>query len=277
MKFLFLCLCCVRTLYTAVLIVLPSFLLSEGTVRAQQSTAPTLVIATTEYPPYTSEHYYEQGFMNHVIRLVMERQGYHVEFVYLPWARAMREGKVGNYDALSYGYYKAEREEAFYVSDNISNERLVFFTRKSLGLSNWKNLDELAPLKMGVTRGYSYNLKVWDYIEANSMASFVVNSDVQNLRLLVRERIDLFPIEAAVGWYLLNTHFSPEEVAQIETLPNSVMDTSTHLMFPKAAVNSKAHFEAFNRGLAELKSGNEFAKMYQDLVEGKYLTPRQQR
>lgn len=87
-----------------------------------------ITIATLEYHPWTGKNLKFNGFVNHVITESFQRKGYSTKFTYLPWKRAVIETKNGKYSALSYVYLDKDREKEFYLSEPISQEKIVFFS-----------------------------------------------------------------------------------------------------------------------------------------------------
>ena len=110
----------------AAVLVISGFL--GGSLIADSVAAKEIIaISTLEYPPWTGKNLKFNGFVNHVITEAFQRQGYSVKFTYLPWKRAVIEAKNGEYSALSYVYFSVDREQEFYLSDPISEEKIVFF------------------------------------------------------------------------------------------------------------------------------------------------------
>ena len=72
--------------------------------------ANTILIASGEFAPYTSETLMNQGFANHVITEAFKQEGYVAEFDYLPWKRTYLMTKKGKFPAASY-YNEAQKHE----------------------------------------------------------------------------------------------------------------------------------------------------------------------
>jgi polar amino acid transport system substrate-binding protein len=98
-------------------------------------------VSTLEYYPWTGKDLKNNGFVNHVITEAFKRKGYTVRYKYLPWKRAVLETKNGKFAALSYVYFSKDREKEFYLSDPISEEKIVIFHLKSNQIKAWKHLE----------------------------------------------------------------------------------------------------------------------------------------
>ncbi|MCV2884848.1 transporter substrate-binding domain-containing protein [Aestuariibacter sp. AA17] len=224
-----------------------------------------VVIATMEFPPQTSMGILQKGFVNRVIEAAFEQAGIEVRFVFLPWARALEDTKNGKYHALSYGYFSVERLEHFLYSDKMTTDHLSLFARKDKAPNGWASLSELKHLRLGLTRGYVYNNDIKDLAENLANNVSIVNTDTQNLHMLVRNRVDIFPIEELAGLYLLQHSLAPEEAAKIKVLDPPVSEVSTYLLFPKAQEKQSQYLlNKFNEGLVEVKK-LEMIKTYREL------------
>ena len=152
-----------------------------------------ITIATLEYAPWTGKNLKSNGFVNHVITEAFRREGYTVKYTYLPWKRGVTETKRGEYSALSYVYWSKDREKEFYLSDPISEEKIVFFHLKSNPIKDWKTLIDLNDYKFGATRGYTYTKNFWNLAKTRRLMVDLTNSDIQNFKKLLSGRIDIFP------------------------------------------------------------------------------------
>lgn len=258
--------------YKALLLLL--IIASAGFAAEDGSSEPQVnnkvVIATGEHPPYTSASLPYQGFINHLVLLAFKEVGIQAEFVFMPWARAMKASAEGRYDAMSYAYYAAYREAEFLYSDNINDERLVLFTRKDLRIREAASLADLHSYRLGLTRGYTYNQAIQNFAKAEGVDVSVVSTDLQNLHMLLIGRIDIFPIDEMVGWFTLEQNFSRHEISNITTLNKTLQHISTHLAFSHKRPSSKALRQAFNQGLKILTQKGIVAAKKQDLRQGKY-------
>ena len=161
-------------------------------------------IATQEYSPWAGKNLKFNGFVNHVITEAFRRKGYSVKFTYLPFKRGVIETKNGDYSALSYIYFSKDREKEFYLSDPISEEKIVLFHLNSNPIKDWKTLDDLKNYKFGATRGYTYTREFWKAVESKRLKVDIADSDKQNFKKLFVGRIDIFPSGLVNGYRILS-------------------------------------------------------------------------
>ena len=121
--------------YTFLIVLAAAFVITglfgNGLIDYCASAEEIIPVATLEYQPWTGKNLKFNGFVNHVIAEAFKGRGYAVRFTYLPSKRGITETKNGNYPALSYVYFSKDREKEFYLSDPISEEKIVFFHLKS--------------------------------------------------------------------------------------------------------------------------------------------------
>ena len=234
------------------------------------SAAEIITIATLEYAPWTGKNLKSNGFVNHVITEAFQRKGYTVRYTYLPWQRGITETKDGKYAALSYVYWSKDREKEFYLSDTISEEKIVFFHLKSNPIKDWETLDDLKNYKFGATRGYTYTKEFWDAAKSKRLMVDVTNSDLQNFKKLLAGRIDIFPSGLVNGYSILQKEFEESTSNLLSFHPKPLSKTTGHLAFTRSRKNSENLLRIFNQGLAELKKEGLYNKFMDDLLAGKY-------
>lgn len=100
------------------------------------------------------------GLHIEMINVVAKKLNIQVEFISLPWTRAVHEFSEGKYDAISYFGYTEERAKfAYFHTNNIlSNTHWVFLSLKERQdeFHFEKDLTGLENLIIGVQNGYSH-------------------------------------------------------------------------------------------------------------------------
>ena len=228
-------------------------------------------VATSEYAPYTSEFAPQGGFINHIITAAFAEVGIEVEYEYMPWARALQKSIDGDYHGASYGYFSKLREKDFLHSDLLGVEYIFLFGLKGNVPEHWEELSELQEYRIGVTRGYGYNRQFWKFAESGRHKVSVVNTDMQNMRMLLIQRIDLFPMEELTAWHLLKKHFAREEVNSIQMLTPSLQTINTHFIIPRNLPDAETLMDKFNHGLGIIKNNGALAGFRDKLNEGYYV------
>ena len=223
----------------------------------------TLVLATTEWPPYIGQDLPEQGYVHVLTTRAFAVSGYRVEIKSYPWARALALARQGKVAGLVPEYYDAGRKAEFAYSDAFPGGPVGFYVRRDGGISlpasmatrPAEALATLKHLRFGVVRGY-LNAPVFD--SAPDLKRDEAKDDLTNLRKLYHRRVDAIVIDRHVAEYLLRTAV-PEFAPALVFLEPPLARHSLHVAFSRTAPGYEAQLEAFNRGLARLQSSGELA------------------
>ena len=237
---------------------------------ASESVDETVVIASGEQPPQTSAHLPHYGYLNHLVYSAFDAVGIKADFVFLPWARAYKETIDGDFVASSYWYNDPAHQNELIASDTLVLEQTVLFRTKSpVEMNNFTDVKR-ARLRLGLTRGYTYNQDIWQYARDNPALATIVGTEVQNFKMLLLGRIDVFPAEEVSGWYILKNNFSQAQVETLETLKTSLSKQQVTLMFSKRHKAAKRLLQQFNKGVTIIKQNGRWAKLKQDYLLGEY-------
>lgn len=213
--------------------------------------AEVISLTSTNWEPYNGELLPNFGFTSEIISKAFERVGYKVRFTFLPWKRAYEETRKGKYDGLFAAYYSKERAEIFAPSDPYISGTLALCTRKESEIK-YKTLRDLSPYIIGVVRGY---VNTPEFDKADYLKKEVSNSDIMNLKKLLRGRIDLIVIDKYIALYNLKNSPSIEgDVNSIRFLSPPLDEKPLYIMFSKSVPNFETKVKSFNRGLNEIKT-----------------------
>lgn len=227
-------------------------------------------ISTSEWPPYVSKTAPNYGYISHIVSEAFAKVNVEVEFVFSPWARAYDDTKDGEFSASSYWYKDPKHAEHFYFSEPLNKEKVTFFRLKSNKPITWQSVNDFDDYTIGLTRSYTYTKELWQYADKNQERISIVNTDEQNLKMLLLGRIDITPVQEDVGWHYLQSMFAKGQVNRVETLQPPLSIKTGHLLFPKAKDGSKELVEIFNRGLKILEASGRLATLQEELILGKY-------
>lgn len=216
-------------------------------------------ITNGEWPPYLSENLPHYGIASRIITEAFSSEEIDVEYGFFPWARSLKFAEVGEWDGSAVWLSTAEREKLFYLSDDVFKSTWVFFHKKDLNF-DWKNYTDLKPYVIGGTLEYKYSE---EFVQAEKDGLIVVNrvpNDEQNFKLLVADRVQLFPNDLIVGYNMLKNKFQKEENQLITHHNRPLRVDPMHLLLNRVNPKNKIMMEKFNRGLAKLKQSGQLEK-----------------
>jgi len=181
--------------------------------------------------------------------------GLEAEYIFLPWRRARDAALYCGVDA-SLGWWKSNtRMTNFNYSAPLFSERVVFFYNIENPI-DWRHIEDVAHLKIGVTLGYHMVEFLKPVVREGGGKLEIVDSDLNNMRKLINKRIDVFACSETVGLYLLQQHFTPDETKNVSFHPRTVYEGGLHMIISKTHPTGMRLMQRFNTGLQELrKSG----------------------
>jgi polar amino acid transport system substrate-binding protein len=220
-----------------------------------------LTISVGDWPPFFVEGEPGQGKVARLVRDVFAEQGYDVTFHFLPWKRAYREAATGRHDATAIWMFAEDREKDFRYSNAVMREKFVLFHRKGTDIQ-WESIEDLAGLTLGASIGYSYGP---DFDRAARQEKITVEqaaSTELNFRKLFYGRIDAFPEEISVGYYILRRETAQPEAEEITHHPRPLLENESFLLFPRNDPEAEKHLHAFNRGLQHFRESGRYADYF---------------
>lgn len=219
--------------------------------------APPITLTLQEYPPFMGQNLPYQGLLTRVVTESFARQGVAVTLVPVPNNRAIEAPRRGLYDG-SFGWARSpEREKDLFYTEPVMALRMVFCQRKGEAYA-WQTLSDLAPYRIGATSGNYYSDDFTNLQKSGVLNVDFAGSDVSNFRKLLSKRIDLFPVDAEVGPYLMATNLTPAEVAQLSCQDKAYWTAPLHVVISRQRSDGAELVRQFNAGLAGLKQSGEF-------------------
>lgn len=207
----------------------------------------SLDIAATEWPPFYGADLEDNGFMTEIVREAFQRSGYTTDVSFLPWSRAFEGTREGRYDALFTMWYREDREADFIFSSPLPANELVFVVRAGEEFA-FEGFDAIGDLRVGVVRGYAAPP---GFLEAGLQIS-EARDDEENLRKLLRGRIDMVLSDRIVAQHIINTLMS-DDAELFDLVSPPVHSDIQYLVVPRVAENAEGIMSAFNAAIAEMQ------------------------
>ena len=226
----------------------------------------TVKLTTGHWPPYFDENSPNGGFVAELIEAAFATQGMGVEFIFLPWSRALLMVNAKRFDGTAIWSCTEDRSDDYYYSNAILPYRYVFYHRKDQPF-DWNSSADLAGKVIGVTQDYSYNENIAPLVAEGIVQTDVTTSDHSNFKKLLAGRIDLFPMDPVTGQTLINQWFTPEQASQFTFHPKPLRRGFYHVLFSKQAPDGRILRDRLNDGLQELRQTGEFESIINQGLE----------
>jgi len=229
------------------------------------SYAKELVFAAADSKPTA---YMENGKVTgQLVDIVNEaflRIGHPIKIRLMPWARCLKEARLGNIDGV-FSSFKLQEREAFLTFTDIPiiTQVEAFFVRADSELKFDGNLTKLKNVKIGVIRGTSYGDKIDNVINDGTWKNVQKSNNIDSMiAMLVEQRFDLMPSYRHVA---LSAAKRAGVIDNIKELSPSVDAIPSYLAFSKKHDCSEV-IKAFNKAIEEMIKDGTF-----DSITNKYL------
>ncbi|MBN9412489.1 MAG: TRIC cation channel family protein [Candidatus Paracaedimonas acanthamoebae] len=190
------------------------------------------------------------------------------QVVYEPvsWRQHQEDLKNGKRDFAAGATYTAERAKFVHFSAPYRfEENSLFIRRHEESRLQFKTIVEFLhqvkqrQFRLGVIEGYIYadpEINKWLEDPANQKLIVKANNDLENINLLLDEKIDGFLADRVVGATLIWRANHGDRINEIRL----GIKTPIHLMFSKKTV-PLAQVEEFNKAIEEVKSSSTYNKI----------------
>ena len=216
----------------------------------------TIVLATGEWEPFTSQSYKEYGIANAIVKEAFKLQNINVNYKFYPWKRAIFYVKTGKHEGSTIWIKTKQRELDFLYSEkSILTNETTFFHLKKTHFKWDDDISYLKKFKLGTTLGYSYTQELNNAIKDNLLKPDIGLDDLKNLKKLLLGRIELFICDKNVCLTLIKKYFTKTEQNKIT--------------YSKKPISKVPHFLVFNKKQKKLKK--EFDIGFEKLIKsGRY-------
>ncbi len=238
----------------------------------------TIKLATLSWEPYIGPNIYKNGPVAEVIRQALKKEGYKLELVFMPWARALSESEkaADGIDGCMPKYYDKTILDKYVFSEPFFESPVGFITDKnSIKKINYKiyknDLDKtytnLKGLTFGVVRGYVNEEK---FDKRKDLNKIDVTNDEANIMNLQNGRVNLIFIDKYVFNYLvrINDKFNMSEYNFVMLNP-PILRHKLFIIFSKKAPNYLEKVKIFNSGLSQLIRKNKLKNIQKEFEDFK--------
>lgn len=218
--------------------------------------AQALRMAGNLWPPYTDKRLPGDGLSVDLIRTALGRAGYQVEYVEVPWERALQGVKSGRYDLFN-GWPTSTRTSYVLRSRPFLTNRMRWVQRAGDNF-RYKGRDSLLPYRLVLSRGYVYSDELVAYSRLNK--GYAANF-IQAARMLLAGRADLTLEDEQTAQF----HFK-HELSDVEDLlgfvPGEFAVLDLSLLVRKDHPQQAQIIAAFNREIEAMLADGSYAAIF---------------
>ncbi|WP_415898839.1 substrate-binding periplasmic protein [Neptuniibacter sp. QD48_11] len=233
----------------------------------------SVVISTTNWPPYISDESCSKGWAFDLAISVLTSRGYKVTIKFLPWSRAVMTVESGWADILYPEYFIEDsapsdhfkntfRKSLVVLSNPFPGGNISLMKRRGEPKLFFGDLQHLSGTKIGVVRGYQNSPEFDAMMDEGLFEVFEANNDLQLVKLLLAKRVDLILGDPKVFRYSVATSNLPFHIKQqanevMEEIVPAVSYNPLHFAVSRQNTNWEQLLKDINEGLNELQANGE--------------------
>jgi polar amino acid transport system substrate-binding protein len=231
--------------------------------------AEVLQVTGSLWAPYLSNELENGGLAADLVRTALERAGYEVQGSAEPWSRAYEGAAIGVYDVVAAIWQNEARGEDLIFSNPYLLNDIIFMSRRG-ALGNWRTLNDLTGMRIGVVRDYAYDEAFDNHPDLYRVEN---NHLIQNLLLLRQGRLDVI-----VGdkWSILHeiSQFMPEDIGYFVALPKPLARRALRLGVSRQNPRAQEIVAAFDTAIVEMQADGSYDEIVKRHTESIALLPQ---
>lgn len=227
---------------------------------AMAASLDEVTMCTVPFAPLYGQDLPREGFVTALTRAAFNAVAVHTQLSFMPWARAMKEVRLGHCDMLMGGYYTDERAGHYYTSHPLYIVRVGFVARKDLPIDHFDSIKDLKPYTIGVTRHYANSP---EFDKADFLHKEVANTPVLNVRKLYAGRLDMVSI--AFPRFRFIAAKNDLDLDKIKFLKPSLKRNAIVMLVSHNIPNGKVIIAKFNKGLRKIQVNGVYSRILKDM------------
>jgi len=218
--------------------------------------AEVLRLAGNIWPPYTDRSLPGEGLSVELIRTALGRGGYQVEYIEVPWERALLGLRNGSYDMIN-GWPSVKRVDYTLSSRPFLINRMRWVQRRESDM-RYDGLDSLTGHPIALSRGYMYSDELDEdrRLQKGYAANFV-----QAAKMVLAGRVDLTLEDERTALFHLERELGHERDA-LRFVPGEFRRVGLSLLVRSDHPRRTDIVATFNREIAAMVDDGSYAAIF---------------
>ncbi len=224
------------------------------------ASADTLTIRTDAWPPYSDDPGSEQpGYMVEVLQEIFGAKGVEIDYQLMPWEQCLKTVEKGRFDAVI-GTDTEEAPGFVFPEESFGKYQSAFYVKKGYPW-NYRGINSLKQIRLGVIHGYDYGGELGEYVESDSGTDKIYTIKDEDalpklLKMLKAGRIDAIVDNLPVVEFTLkDENFERGEIVYAGS--EDISSSDLFVAFSPAKESSKEYAKIFDDGLKKLRSSGK--------------------
>lgn len=213
-----------------------------------------LRLVANPWPPFNDQSLPGKGLSGELVERALLRAGYRTSYAEVPWERAVRGLRRGDYDVLINAWYNEERTGFGHFSQPYLVNRLRLLQRKGSAI-RFTRLADLYPHSIAVSRGYAYSR---EFDHDSRLLKVGVAGFANAARMLYAGRVQLVVEDERVARYHLGRELSDLGDA-LEFLARPLAENPLHVLVRRSNPQHRLIASRFDRAIRAMKADGSYA------------------
>ncbi|QEP44869.1 hypothetical protein D5085_18070 [Ectothiorhodospiraceae bacterium BW-2] len=237
------------------MIVLAVLLLLANLVKAD-----TITIVADEWAPYNSvPNSAMPGYGIEIAQQAFAQAGHSVNYLIMPWNRALKETREGKYSAVI-GAYIEDAPDFIFPDEEFGVSKNSFFVQKG---SAWRytGLESLLNLKVGIIQDYSFGEELDDFFAKHPQITEHVFGKTpldQNIKKLLAGRVDVLVEDSNVFMQKVKEMGVSDKIEHVGDQGDA---NKLYIAFSPALAESKTYADILSKGIVAMKKSGELEQI----------------
>lgn len=224
--------------------------------------AEPLRFVSDTFPPYQylDDNGKPAGICVELLKQVYQQLGQPIEIEFLPWQRSRRMFAQGQYAGQLCVGKSPERLKLGVFADQymVLSDWYAYKNRDNLEAPKVNQLEDFDNYSIGVTAGYTYSEKIWQYFNRHNKR-YTLSNDVHGLKMLNYARFDyMLADKLSVNFLLSELPADQANISQASTKP--LLSLPFYVLFNPKLV-TKPQIEQFSQQLKAINASAQYLQI----------------
>lgn len=206
-------------------------------------------LVTGDWMPYSSSNPEEPGITVEIVRAAFDAVDIETTLDFAPWPRCRMMVKEGM-DVAAFPYVRTEARERFarFSVPLLIDRTYLYYARQYHEGFDFTGYEGLRKYRIGTLNGFVHQ----ELFKAHNVQADVVSDTTTGMRLLLRNRLDFFPVNELVARREMHKYF-PDKADQFGRSATPMYEVSLHLMVSPRNPRADHILESFARGMTIIR------------------------
>lgn len=223
----------------------------------EQAFATPLRLVSGDWAPYSSSDPREPGITVEIVQAAFDAANVKTTLEFAPWPRCekmIREGR----DVVVFPYVQtpARKKYALFSVPMLTERTYLYYIKQNLFEFDFTDYEALRQYRVGTLNGFVHQ----ELFRENQIPAMVVKNNTVGLKMLLKNRLDLFPMNDRVASREIHTNFT-SKANRFRRSKTPIYEVDLRLMI--SHLNSRADYilSGFAKGIQVIRNNGTMARI----------------